>query len=95
MWMVSVTLYILLMMTAFLGYSLIWGQKSYWAATVITRFAQAIPLVGDSIYAYLVGSHTPGTPMLGRFFVIHFILFLENSTKHTTHERTVKCTHKR
>lgn len=40
MWMISVTLYILLMMTAFLGYSLIWGQKSYWAATVITRFAQ-------------------------------------------------------
>ena len=49
MWMVSVTLYILLMMTAFLGYSLIWGQKSYWAATVITRFAQAIPLVGDTL----------------------------------------------
>lgn len=44
MWLISVTLYILLMITAFLGYSLIWGQKSYWAATVITRFAQAIPL---------------------------------------------------
>ena len=37
MWLISVTLYILLMITAFLGYSLIWG-KSYWAATVITRF---------------------------------------------------------
>ncbi|MGG5157844.1 cytochrome b [Citrobacter portucalensis] len=90
MWMVSVTLYILLMITAFLGYSLIWGQKSYWAATVITRFAQAIPLVGDSIYAYLVGSHTPGTPMLGRFFVIHFILPFVIVVATVIHIRTVQ-----
>lgn len=46
MWMISVTLYVLLMITAFLGYSLIWGQKSYWAATVITGFTRAIPWVG-------------------------------------------------
>ena len=48
MWAISVTLYVLLMITAFLGYSLIWGQKSYWAATVITSFARAVPFIGDT-----------------------------------------------
>lgn len=74
MWMLSVTLYVLLMITAFLGYSLLWGQKSFWAVTVITRFIQEIPWFGNILYTYVVGDSVPGTPMLGRFFVIHFIL---------------------
>lgn len=74
MWMISVTLYVLLMITAFLGYSLIWGQKSYWAATVITGFTRAIPWVGDTLYSFLVGGYAPGTPTLGRFYVLHFII---------------------
>lgn len=74
MWMISVTLYVLLMITAFLGYSLIWGQKSYWAATVITGFTRAIPWVGDTLYSFLVGGYAPRTPTLGRFYVLHFII---------------------
>ena len=74
MWFLSVTLYVLLMITAFLGYSLLWGQKSYWAATVITRFIQDVPILGDILYVYVVGDKEPGTLMLGRFFVIHFII---------------------
>ena len=40
--------YILLLMilTAFMGYVLPWGQMSFWAATVITNLVSAIPLVG-------------------------------------------------
>lgn len=90
MWFISVTLYLLLMVTAFLGYSLIWGQKSYWAATVITRFVQAIPLVGETLYLYLTGGYTPGTPMLGRFFVLHFILPFIIVAATLVHIRTVR-----
>lgn len=48
--MVGVTILILSMATAFLGYVLPWGQMSYWAATVITKFVSSIPYIG----AYLV-----------------------------------------
>ncbi|EPX8936091.1 cytochrome b [Morganella morganii] len=74
MWMISVTLYLLLIITAFLGYSLIWGQKSYWAATVMTELSKAIPFVGESVHSFIVGGFSVGTPMLGRFYVLHFLI---------------------
>ncbi|KLV67106.1 cytochrome b [Citrobacter murliniae] len=90
MWTISVTLYVLLMITAFLGYSLIWGQKSYWAATVITSFARAIPFIGDSLYTYLVGGYAPGTPTIGRFYVLHFIIPFAIVAVTIWHVRTVQ-----
>lgn len=90
MWTISVTLYVLLMITAFLGYSLIWGQKSYWAATVITSFSRAIPFIGDSLYTYLVGGYAPGTPTLGRFYVVHFIIPFAIVAVTIWHVRTVQ-----
>ncbi|MGG4661998.1 cytochrome b [Providencia vermicola] len=90
MWMVSVTLYVLLMVTAFLGYSLIWGQKSYWAATVMTEFSKAIPFVGGTIHEYVVGGFSAGTPMIGRFFVLHFIIPFIIVIFTIIHIRTVK-----
>lgn len=74
MWMISVTLYLLLIITAFLGYSLIWGQKSYWAATVMTELSKAIPFIGGNVHDLIVGGFSIGTPMLGRFYVFHFMI---------------------
>ena len=34
---------------SFYGYVLPWGQMSFWAATVITNLASAIPIVGNDI----------------------------------------------
>lgn len=31
------------------GYVLPWGQMSFWAATVITNLASAIPIIGNDI----------------------------------------------
>jgi len=42
-----------MIVTAFLGYVLPWGQMSFWAATVITNLVTAIPFVGDSIVIWL------------------------------------------
>ena len=41
-------IYILMMATAFLGYMLVWGQMSFWGATVITNIFSAIPLIGET-----------------------------------------------
>jgi ubiquinol-cytochrome c reductase cytochrome b subunit len=44
-----VLLFLLMIVTAFLGYVLPWGQMSFWAATVITNLLSAVPYVGDDI----------------------------------------------
>ena len=43
LWMIGVTIYLLMMATAFLGYTLPWGQMSFWGATVITNLLGAFP----------------------------------------------------
>jgi len=44
-----------MMAAAFMGYVSVWGQMSFWAATVITNLIGAIPLVGDPIQHWLRG----------------------------------------
>lgn len=48
-WNRGVTIYILSMATAFLGYVLPWGQMSYWGATVITKFFSTVPYIGGDL----------------------------------------------
>ena len=45
LWLIGIIIFILMMGTAFLGYVLVWGQMSFWAATVITNFFTAFPIV--------------------------------------------------
>jgi len=43
----GVVIFLLMIVTAFIGYVLPWGQMSFWGATVITSLASAIPVVGE------------------------------------------------
>ena len=47
LWIIGVIIFIAMMATAFIGYVLIWGQKSLWGATVITNLFSAIPWIGQ------------------------------------------------
>jgi ubiquinol-cytochrome c reductase cytochrome b subunit len=57
-----------------MGYVLVWGQMSFWAATVITNLFSAIPGVGDTIVTWLWGGYAVGNPTLNRFFSLHYLL---------------------
>ena len=48
LWILGVILYLLMMATGFLGYTLPWGQMSFWGATVITNFFSAHPAASAS-----------------------------------------------
>ncbi|GLQ15754.1 cytochrome b [Maritalea porphyrae] len=74
LWILGVTIFLLMMATAFMGYVLPWGQMSFWAATVITNFFSAIPVVGDTIKTLLVGGFAVDNPTLNRFFSLHYLL---------------------
>lgn len=73
-WLRGVTIFLLSIATAFLGYVLPWGQISFWAATVITNLLSAIPYVGVLLVEWIWGGFAVGNPTLTRFFSFHFIL---------------------
>ncbi len=74
LWMLGVTILLLMMATAFMGYVLPWGQMSFWGATVITNLFSAFPLIGESIVTFLWGGFSVDNPTLSRFFVLHYLL---------------------
>lgn len=74
LWILGVVILVLMMAAAFFGYTLPWGQMSFWGATVITNLFSAIPLVGDSIVTWLLGGYVVGDPTLHRFYALHYLL---------------------
>jgi ubiquinol-cytochrome c reductase cytochrome b subunit len=74
LWWLGIVILLLMMMTAFMGYVLPWGQMSFWGATVITNLFSAIPWIGDAIVTWLWGGFSLGNPTLQRFFSLHYLL---------------------
>lgn len=72
-WLLGMGLYGLLMMEAFFGYVLPWGQMSYWAASVISDLFSVIPYIGDTLVLWIRGDYAVGDPALHRFFALHVI----------------------
>nr|YP_009259131.1 cytochrome b [Odontamblyopus lacepedii]ALN11271.1 cytochrome b [Odontamblyopus lacepedii] len=73
-WNVGVVLLLLVMMTAFVGYVLPWGQMSFWGATVITNLLSAVPYVGNTLVQWIWGGFSVDNATLTRFFTFHFLL---------------------
>ena len=74
LWIFGVIILLLMMATAFMGYSLPWSQMSGWGVNVITSLFGAFPIVGDSIVTLLWGGFSVDNPTLNRFFALHFLL---------------------
>nr|YP_009685802.1 cytochrome b [Nimbapanchax petersi]QDU91831.1 cytochrome b [Nimbapanchax petersi] len=72
-WNVGVILFLLVMMTAFVGYVLPWGQMSFWGATVITNLLSAVPYVGNTLVQWIWGGFSVDNATLTRFFAFHFL----------------------
>jgi|GraSoiStandDraft_30_1057271.scaffolds.fasta_scaffold55807_2 ubiquinol-cytochrome c reductase cytochrome b subunit len=74
LWKSGVLLFLLMVVTAFLGYVLPWGQMSFWGAMVITSLLSSIPLIGNDIVFLLWGGFTIEDATLHRFYALHFFL---------------------
>jgi ubiquinol-cytochrome c reductase cytochrome b subunit len=72
-WLIGMVIYFLLLIEAFTGYVLPWGQMSFWGAAVITSFASAIPYMGDLLLVWLRGDFNVTGVSLHRFFSLHVI----------------------
>lgn len=73
-WISGVVILLVMIITAFIGYVLPYGQMSFWGATVITSLATVVPVVGKSIVYWLWGGFSIDNPTLNRFYSFHYTL---------------------
>ncbi len=78
LWMIGVTILIIMIATAFMGYSLVWGQMSFWAVTVITNLFSSldsvIPGLGTTLVQWIWGGFAVDNATLNRLFSLHYLL---------------------
>ena len=78
LWIIGVMILLLMMATAFMGYSLPWGQMSFWAVTVITNLFSSVdsivPGLGTRIVQWLWGGYAVSGTTLTRFYSLHYLL---------------------
>lgn len=72
-WLLGMGLYFLLMVEAFMGYLLPWGQMSFWGAQVITSLFGALPFIGKHLVILIRGDYAVSGVTLNRFFALHVI----------------------
>jgi len=73
-WVVGTLIYLTIILVAFLGYVLPWGQIRYWGATVISRLITTIPILGKWSLIIIWGDYSVSNRTLNRFYTLHFIL---------------------
>ena len=73
-WLTGFILFNLVLGISLTGYLLPWSQLSFWATTVATNSAGAIPVIGNYLVEFLRGGKLVGPPTLGRFFSVHVAL---------------------
>ena len=73
LWLIGSMIFFVLMMMAFTGYILPWGQMSYWGAMVIVSMIGAIPLIGEPLMHLILGDFTLSDAALNRFFAYHVV----------------------
>ena len=78
LWILGVLILLVMMATGFLGYTLPWGQMSFWGVTVITNLFSSldeiIPGLGTAVVTWLWGGYSVTGTTLNRFFSLHYLL---------------------
>ncbi len=73
-WIVGVALLGVTLGFGFTGYLLPWDQRAYWATTVGTEMAGAVPAVGEYLLRFLRGGEDITNATLSRFYGVHTLL---------------------
>jgi quinol-cytochrome oxidoreductase complex cytochrome b subunit len=72
-WVIGVVMLVVTLFLSFTGYLLPWDQLAFWAVTVGTNIAAAIPVIGSSVRELLIGGRNIDQPTLLRFYVLHIV----------------------
>ncbi|MCP5113542.1 MAG: cytochrome bc complex cytochrome b subunit [bacterium] len=72
-WWIGLVMLVVTLFLSFTGYLLPWDQLAFWAVTVGTNIAQAVPLVGEGVRFFLLGGNEINQNTLIRFYVLHCV----------------------
>ena len=73
-WVSGAILLVLTLAFGFTGYLLPWDQRAFWASTVGTEIAGAVPAVGNLALIFLRDGWGVTEATLGRFFGLHVLV---------------------
>lgn len=73
-WLVGMGLLFITLGFGFTGYLLPWDQRAFWATTVGTEIAGAVPFIGDFVRDFLRGGADVSAATLTRFFGVHVLV---------------------
>ncbi len=78
LWIIGVLIFLAMMATAFMGYSLVWGNMSLWAVTVITNFFQSLDNIyqglGTTLVEWIRGDFSVSNVTLNRLYSLHYLV---------------------
>src|SRR6516164_6043865 len=73
-WVIGIVLLLITLLLSYTGYLLPWDQLAYWAITVGSNIASAVPLMGSKIRFLLLGGTAINANALLRFYVLHCVI---------------------
>jgi quinol-cytochrome oxidoreductase complex cytochrome b subunit len=73
-WVIGIVLLLITLLLSYTGYLLPWDQLAYWAITVGSNIASAVPVLGDKIHFMLLGGNLVNANALLRFYVLHCMI---------------------
>ena len=73
-WVTGVVLLLMTLVFGFTGYLLPWDQRAFWATTVGSEIAGAIPVIGDLALIFLRVGWDVTALTLSRFYALHVIV---------------------
>jgi cytochrome b6 len=73
-WVIGVVLLLLTLLLSYTGYLLPWDQLAFWAITVGSNIASAVPIFGAKIRFLMLGGHFVNANALLRFYVLHCMI---------------------
>ncbi|HEX6304353.1 MAG TPA: cytochrome b N-terminal domain-containing protein [Anaerolineales bacterium] len=70
-YLLGIILFVVLIFLDFSGYILRWDEGIRWALVAGTNLIRTIPLIGNSLYRFVMGGNQPGAATLIRFYAWH------------------------
>jgi cytochrome b6 len=73
-WVIGVVLLLVTLLLSYTGYLLPWDQLAYWAVTVGSNIASAVPAIGTKMRFLMLGGTAVNANALLRFYVLHCVI---------------------
>ncbi len=73
-WVIGVVLLLITLFLSYTGYLLPWDQLAFWAITVGSNIASAVPVMGSKIHFLMLGGNVVDANALLRFYVLHCMI---------------------